>query len=795
MIFKKFFNKDADKVQHFAKEFNLSERVIDLLLSRGINTSETIKEFLNPTVLHNPYDLKGMKQLIDRVKLAKELKDKVLIFGDYDVDGVSATAIMIKALNQFGIKADYYLPNRYIDGYGLTNKVIDKIADIYSPNLIITVDCGISCYQEVEYAKNKGIEIIVTDHHEIPEILPETIVVNPKLQNQTYPFRDLCGTGVAFKFAQALLGDKEAECFLPITAIATIVDIVPLIGENRTLVSLGLKMCEKYLPLGLKMMFKEYDISIAKPNATDISFKIGPKLNASGRMGDANDSLKLYFGNDPIKIKNDLEKVKEHNTKRQDICNKIYEDCEKALSKIDMRNQRVITLASKKWDKGVLGIVCSRLVEKYHKPVFLFAQEGELLCGSGRSIDDINIHELLSSLKDILETFGGHSMAAGLTLKRSNYELFSKKINDFALNFISDDVFIPIKYYDQEITVEEITQDFLKELSLLEPFGCANPRPKFKITAQDVEILPMKKYPQHANIKIGNFSLTYFNFIDNIVKISFARKKSFIFEFQPKTSKGLVSEFDGGSYILDDAYKKLNSIELNQLVINSKSDAHFKYYPKEELLSFIGGTTTSVFGTCFVTYSCFDYVEFTKEYDTQGIYHFGIYEDREIGYNAILLSPKGINWAKNFSKIIFLSPVLNINFISALNKITNAEIFVPIDKKANSRKFAGIDLERSTYAQIFKVLTSKANKQIYNVFELYDRCDFKTPISFNTFYSALLVFNQLGFISIEDEEQIVLKINKNIKKELTQSSIYNNLMLLKNTFKGENENARKGINR
>ena len=791
MIFKKFFNKDADKVQHFAKEFNLSERVTELLLSRGVNTREEIEEFLNPKKIHNPFDLSGMKQLVDRVKLAKELKDRVLIFGDYDVDGISAVSIMLKALQIYGIKVNFYLPNRYVDGYGLTEKVIDKIADLYSPNLIITVDCGISCYKEIEYAKTKGIEIMVTDHHEIPDILPDTIVINAKLPNQKYPFRELCGTGVAYKFAQALLGDKEAEQFLPVTAIATIVDIVPLIGENRTLVSRGLKLCEKYLPIGLKMMFKEYDISLTKPNATDISFKIGPKLNASGRMGDAGDSLKIYFETDPVKIKKDLEKIKQHNTKRQEICNKIYEDCEKALDKMDLRNQRVITLASKVWDKGVLGIVCSRLVEKYHKPTFLFAQEGDLLCGSGRSIDDINIHQLLSSLKDMLETFGGHSMAAGLTLKRSNYELFSKKINDFALNSISDEVFIPIEYYDQDINEEDITTDFVNELSLLEPFGCSNPRPKFKITAQNIEILPMKKFPQHANIKIGNFTLTYFNFIDNIVKINFSRKKSFIFEFQPKSTKGVVIEFDGGSHIVEDSYKKLNSIELNQLVISGRGDAHFKYYPKEELTSFVGGTTTSIFGTCFVTYSCFDYVEFTRDYNIQGIYQFGIYDDKEIGYNSILLSPKGIAWAKNFLKIIFLSPVIDMNFIKALNKVTDAEIYLPIDKKGDPRKFAGVDLDRQTYAKIFKTLYSKAGKQVYNVFELYDKCDFGMQISFSTFYLALLVFNQLGFIEVEEKEQIKVIVKKGVKRDLITSSIYNNMVLLKETFKGENENARK----
>lgn len=787
MIFKKFFNKDADQVQYFANKFNLSERIADLILSRGINTEDQFEEYLHPRTLHDPMLLKGMKELVDRVKLAKELKDRVLIFGDYDVDGVSATAIMLKTLKQFGIEANYYLPNRYIDGYGLTKKVIDKIADLFMPNLIITVDCGISCYDEIEYAKNIGIDVVVTDHHEIPDIIPKTIVVNAKLQDQKYPFRELCGTGVAFKFAQALLGDKKAEAFLPIAAIATIVDIVPLKDENRTIVTKGLKLCDKYLPIGLKMMFKENEISLLNPSATEISFKIGPKLNASGRMGDAGDSLKIYFETDPVKIRKDLVKIKNHNIKRQELCNRIYEDSEKQLENFDFSKLRVIALKSDHWDKGVLGIVCSRLVEKYHLPTFLFAEEGGYLYGSGRSIVDINIHQLLSSLQDILETYGGHSMAAGLTLKKENFQLFVQKINDFTINNVSDEVFIPIKYYDQEISEGEIDDDFIKQLSLLEPYGCENPKPKFKISATNIEIEPMKKFPQHANIKIGNLKLTYFNFVNSYNKIIFSRQKSFIFEFQPRSQRGIVDAFDGGSFIIEDAYIKLNTIEINQLVIDGRSGAKFMLYPKEELLSFVGATTTTVFGTCFVTYSCFDYVQFSKNYSTKNIYQFSIYSDSEVGYNSLLLSPKGINWAKNFSKIIFLSPVLDTKFISALNKISNAQIFIPIEKKPDLEKFSGIDLARNTFGKIFKAISSKESKSIYNVFDLYDSCitSIGNQISFSTFYSALLVFNQLKLINIKENAVLEIKVNKNIKSELTNSKIYKSLELLKETFKGD----------
>ncbi len=789
MIFKKFFNKDADKVQYVASKFNIPLFIADLILSRGNSNEDEIEEFLNPKTFHNPFMLKGMRELVDRVKLAKELGDKVLIFGDYDVDGVSATAIMLKSLEMIGIKADYYLPNRYIDGYGLTNEVIDKICDKYNPNLIITVDCGISCYQEVEYAKTKGVEIFVTDHHEIPEILPDTVVVNAKLEGQDYPFRELCGTGVAYKFAQALLGEKESEKFLPIAAIATIVDIVPLKNENRAIVAKGLSLCEKYLPIGLKIMFKEYDISLTKPNSTDISFKIGPKLNASGRMGDASDSLDIYFETDPVKVRKCLEKIKNHNLKRQEICNKIFDDCEKALKKVDMRNQRIITLASKKWDKGVLGIVCSRLVEKYHKPVFLFSQEGDILSGSGRSIDDINIHQLLSSLKDILVTFGGHSMAAGLSLRRENYETFTNKINSFALNCINDEVFIPIEYYDQEIDEKQITPEFVKSLSLLEPFGCDNPRPKFKITSQDVKIFPMKRFPQHANIKIGNLELTYFNMTKDLIKINFSRTKSFIFEFQPKSIKGTVVAFDGGSFIVEDAYKKLNPIELNQLVIKGSGEAKYTLYPENELLSFVSGTHTSVFGTCFVTYSCFDYIEFTKNFNTNGIYNFNIYGDNEIGYNSVLLSPKGIDWVKNFNNIIFLSPILDNNFISAINKISDAKIYIPFKDKENERKFSGIDISRATFGKVFKAISAKNGKNLFNVFELYDKCDLEPNVSFLTFYTAMLVFNELGLIKILEEDNMKILINKDKKTDLSLSKIYQNILKLKNIVK-EEKNAR-----
>lgn len=780
MIFKKFFNKDSALVEEYAKEFNVLPSTMYLILSRGFSTEQEIEDYLTTGALLNPFLIANMQNLCDRIHLAKELGDKVLIFGDYDVDGISATAIMLKTLKKLGIDADYYLPNRYVDGYGLTCDCIDKIEKKYAPDLIITVDCGISCYKEVEYAKEKGIEIIVTDHHEIPEILPDTIVLNAKIEGQEYPFRELCGTGLAYKISEALLGQKKAEEFLPIAAIATIADIVSLTGENRNIVKKGLSCFDK-LPYGLKALFKENKLSLSNPSSTDIAFKIAPKINSSGRMGDAGDSLMLYLSEDPVVVKKYLEKIKIHNQKRQELSSKVLEDCEKAINKMDLSKTRVICLASKKWDQGILGIACARLVETYNRPVFLFSQVDGVLHGSGRSINDINIHELLSSLQDILETFGGHTMAAGLTLKRENYEDFCNRVNAFVFEKINDKVFMPIKYYDLDIKNEDITERFLQELSLLEPFGCGNPRPKFRISSENVEILPRKYSPMHCDIKIGDLQLTYFNFIKNYNSMKFARYKSFIFEFQGSQKCGVVSDFDCGSFISPNAHMFSYPMQYQQLAYNDNRTSKFSYYPQSELLNFVAGTQNQVFGTAFVAYSAYDFVNFSKQYSKDNIYYIGICDENCIGYNSILLSPVGVDWVKNFSKIVFLSPVLDEGFIAEINSVSKAEIFVPIEKELDTQRFLNLDLSREAFGKIFKCLTTRNFVRYHSIFDIYQN-KLMGKVSFDSFYVAFLVFRELGLIKVDDDCFISISQNNNVKKSLTESSLYNKLLLLKNTL-------------
>lgn len=780
MIFKKFFNKDSALVESYAEEFGVLPSTMYLILSRGLSKKEDIQDFLSTQKLLNPFLIKNMRELCDRLHLAKQMGDKVLIFGDYDVDGVSATAIMLKTLKIFGINADFFLPNRYVDGYGLTCDCLDKIEKQFAPDLIITVDCGISCFKEVEYAKEKGIEIVVTDHHEIPEILPDTIVLNAKIEGQEYPFRELCGTGLAYKISEALLGQKKAEMFLPIASIATIADIVSLTGENRTIVKRGLQCFDK-LPLGLKSLIKSNRVSLSNPSTTDIAMKIAPKINSSGRMGSAEDSLMLYMSEDPVVVKTYVEKIKNHNKKRQELSAKILEDCEKAINKMDLSKNRIICLASKKWDQGILGIACARLVDVYNRPVFLFSQVGDVLHGSGRSIDDINIHELLSSHKDILETFGGHTMAAGLTLKRENYEEFCNRVNAFVFEEINDKVFVPIKYYDLDLTNEEISDRFLKELDLLEPFGCGNPRPKFRICAEEVSIVPKKYSPAHCDVFIKDLHLEYFNFTKKYNALKFSRFKSFIFEFQGDKKNGVVNDFDCGSFIVDNAHLFSYPLQYQQLCFDNNRSSKFSYYPQSELLNFVASTQNEIFGTAFVAYSAYDFVAFSKNYSKDNIFHVGFFDENCVGYNSLLLSPIGTNWAKNFNKIVFLSPVLDEGFVAELAQWSNAEIFVPIEKDFDKQRFQNLDLSRETFGRIFKALTTKNYIKYHTIFEIYQN-KMVGKVNFDSFYVAYLVFKELGLIKIEKDCFLAISQNTSKKNNLTESKLYNKLMLIKNTM-------------
>ena len=474
---------DSSLVEEISSKNNISELLATVLINRGIKTKKEIDIFLNPTRndFHDPYLIKDMDLAVDRILKAIKNNEKTIIYGDYDVDGITSITVLKKFLKERGLDVGYYIPNRLDEGYGLNKAAIEKIAK-EGYTLIITVDCGISGLEEVEYASLLGIDTIVTDHHEPMEQFPNAIaVVDNKRKDSTYPFKSLAGVGVVFKLTQAIgkklnLPEKEYLKYLDIVCIGTISDIVPLIDENRVIAKLGLKLVEVTKNIGLKSLL---DASGYKEiNSNTISFGIAPRINACGRMGYEEEALKLFLTEDETEAKIITDRLNKYNKDRQDIEKSIFEE---AISKIEenhLDKNNSIVLGAEGWHHGVIGIVSSKITDIYFKPSILVCFEGDEAKGSGRSIPGFDLHEALSYMSDYLEKYGGHEMAIGLSLKRENFKKLQEKFEEYVTKKDISDI-LPIIEIDKIITLKDLNTDTVRELDMLEPFGEANKRPVF----------------------------------------------------------------------------------------------------------------------------------------------------------------------------------------------------------------------------------------------------------------------------------------------------------------------------
>ena len=474
---------DSNLVEKVAEDNNISELLATVLINRGIKTKKEIDVFLNPTRndFHDPYLIKDMDIAVDRILKAIRNNEKTIIYGDYDVDGITSITVLKKFLKERGLDCGYYIPNRLNEGYGLNKLAIEKIAK-EGYTLIITVDCGISGLEEVEYASSLGIDTIVTDHHEPMEQLPNAIaVVDNKRKDSTYPFKSLAGVGVVFKLTQAIgkkldLPEKEYLKYLDIVCIGTISDIVPLIDENRVIAKLGLKLVEVTKNVGLKSLLEASGYK--EINSNTISFGIAPRINACGRMGKAEEALKLFLTEDKNEAKQITEKLNKYNKDRQDIEKSIFEEAIKKIEENHLDKNSSIVIGSEGWHHGVIGIVSSKITDIYFKPSILVCFEGDEAKGSGRSIPGFDLHEALSHMSDYLEKYGGHEMAIGLSLKRENFEKLQEKFEKYVTQKDISGI-LPIIEIDKIITLKDLNINIVKELDMLEPFGEANKRPVF----------------------------------------------------------------------------------------------------------------------------------------------------------------------------------------------------------------------------------------------------------------------------------------------------------------------------
>lgn len=500
------YQTNEEKVEELQEKYKLNRLLSTLLTNRGIIEEAEITKFLNPkrSDFYDPFGMPDMEKAVERILKAIENKEQIIIYGDYDVDGITSVTVLKSFLEERGIQVNVYIPNRLNEGYGLNKTAVEEIVK-QGNKLMITVDCGITAVDEVEYAKTFGIETIVTDHHEPAEELPKALaVVDAKRKDNKYECRNLAGVGVVFKLIQALsiklgLDQKEYLKYLDIVCVGTISDIVPLTDENRVIVKLGLKLVEQTKNLGLKEILQSCGYS--KINSTTISFGVAPRINACGRMGHQEEALNLLLSKDGNEVKELTQKINEYNKTRQEIEKNIYNEAVEQIEKEGLDTKNTIVVSGKGWHHGVIGIVSSKITELYFKPSILLCEEDGECKGSGRSIPGFDLHEALMECNDTIDKFGGHAMAVGININKEKVEEFKEEFEKIAKEKEVDKI-IPILNLDAEIKLDDVNKEMVDSLKELEPFGEDNKMPIFAFRNLKIDSIRSLSDGKHLKLSV-----------------------------------------------------------------------------------------------------------------------------------------------------------------------------------------------------------------------------------------------------------------------------------------------------
>ena len=501
-------NIDNIIVKDLMNRYGFSELCSGVLHNRleivGGNPDNIFKRVLHN--LHNPFLLDDMDIAVERIEKAIMRNERITVFGDYDADGVTSTSILYMFLRENGADVNYYIPNRFTDGYGMNKDAISNIAK-NNTKLIITVDNGIAAYDEVEFAKSLGIDVIVTDHHECPEKLPDCCaVINPKRKDSKYPFSELAGVGVAFKLISALNKDgleKIIKKYILITAIGTIADIVPLNDENRAIVIMGLKMVLCNANPGVQALLDVVNIE-GDAKVSDFAFGIVPRINAAGRLENASVCVEMFSSEDYNKCMNIAKQIDLLNTERQNIEKNITDTVFDIIERDKLYKDNVIVVYGEGWNSGVIGIVASKVSEKYYKPCIVITDDtDDVAKGSGRSVSDFDLYEALYHCKEILTKFGGHSLAAGLSLEKANIEEFRIVINKYAFDVLKGKSFVHKINIDYTLKESFLNVDTINSLNVLEPYGVGNPKPVFALLEAKVVRKQLLSEGKHIKLSLN----------------------------------------------------------------------------------------------------------------------------------------------------------------------------------------------------------------------------------------------------------------------------------------------------
>lgn len=543
---------DRTVLESLQKQLNINDILATLISQRGITTYDEANEFFNPTAeyLINPFEMKGMDKAVRRIRKAIDKNQKILIYGDYDVDGTTAVALLYNYFSCFYRNIDFYIPDRFNEGYGISYDGINYALE-NDVKLIIALDCGIKDNTKIEFANQHNIDVIICDHHTPGAEIPDAYsVLNPKQPGCKYPYKELSGCGIGFKLAQAFTQFENNKIdilqYLDFVAVSIASDIVPITGENRVLTHLGLKKLNENPNIGFKALIEANKLNKTL-NVTDIVFIIGPRLNASGRIAHARDSVKLLISTDFDEAMEYAGNINSINYERKDIDQSITEEALKMISSDDELQKRKTTiLFNSEWHKGVVGIVASRIIENFYRPTIILTESEGYIVGSARSIAGFNLYESLEECSDLFVSFGGHQYAAGVTLLPENLEKFRNRFEEIAGKFITEEMLIPTVEYDYELKFSNISDKLIKILDRFAPFGPGNMRPRFITRNVMIADIPRKVGSNHLkmNLKDENgrvFDAIAFGFADYLELIKDGRPFDVCYSLEENRWNGHVS--------------------------------------------------------------------------------------------------------------------------------------------------------------------------------------------------------------------------------------------------------------
>lgn len=746
-----------------AKKLGISTELLKLLIGRGIKEDE-VEKFLHPSLanLSSPFEIADMDIAVERVRRAIANGEKILIYGDYDCDGICAVSILMLFLRD-KTNVEYFIPDRNRDGYGMTLATLERLIKRYAPKLVVTVDCGITAVEEARYLSSLGIDLIVTDHHEPQEGIPSCTVVDPKVYKKG--FYELCGAGVALKLVEALSDRKEAEKYLDIAAIATIADVVPLMGDNRIIAYFGLKQMQKSPRTGIKLLLGEDTLT-----SQNIMFRLAPRINAAGRVKSAMKVVDLFLQSDYFMLKTLAEELVRDNTFRQELCENTVREAKEMLRGEDFSKTGFIALYSESWEAGVLGIAAAKLVEDFKRPAILFSKCNDMLKGSARSIPAVNIFELFSNLNGYFVSFGGHAQAAGASLKAENFEAFKQDANELIMQRHSLADFDPPIKCEMELPLDYDFLPFAQELKLLEPTGYGNPRPNFLIKGEGLKFERIG-FSNHVKYHSANLDILGFS---SYAESLFAKTGKAAFEvsldvnsFRNELSaQGILRSVDiEGINLSEDEALCLN---LHHLEYECEKTQKAQYHDAQYLASQL---KASPFGTLVVCFSAEEYADICAACEEIGKLPCAIGSFDDLNpKNAVIICPNRSFDFGYYDNVAIAGRALTEGYSKHISE--SAKNVYAVTDDASPRRLKITDGELRIIYRELAELSARLSKA-GNMRALYLRLCERHKTDEYVFMTAMKVFEELNLVSIGARGTLI--VNKR-SVVLGDSKTYRNLL-------------------